>query len=96
MVVDDASKDGTAEAAHAVGDPRVVVVRHKANRGVGAAIATGYARAAVMASGPRDAFVVMAGDGQMDPSDRRAPSLVDPICRGEADYVKAVASAVSR
>jgi glycosyltransferase involved in cell wall biosynthesis len=86
VVVDDASADGTEQAAGAVGDPRVEVVRHERNRGVGAAIATGYQRAAKIAPAPRDAFVVMAGDGQMDPSD--LPAVVDPIARGAADYVK--------
>lgn len=86
LVVDDASTDGTAEAAESVGDPRVEVLRHPRNRGVGAAIVTGYRRAAEVASGARDVFVVMAGDGQMDPAD--LPAVVDPVARGEADYVK--------
>jgi glycosyltransferase involved in cell wall biosynthesis len=86
VVVDDASRDATAAAALSTGDPRVVVERHATNRGVGAAIATGYRRACAMAGGPRDAFVVMAGDGQMDPRDLHA--VVDPIARGDADYVK--------
>lgn len=86
VVVDDASRDGTDRAAGAVGDPRVEVVRHDRNRGVGAAIATGYRRASERADGPRDVFVVMAGDGQMDPRD--LPAVVDPVARGEADYVK--------
>jgi glycosyltransferase involved in cell wall biosynthesis len=86
VVVDDASGDGTAEAALAVGDPRVEVILHERNLGVGAAIATGYKRASALASGPRDVFVVMAGDGQMDPRD--LPSLVTPVARDEADYVK--------
>jgi glycosyltransferase involved in cell wall biosynthesis len=86
VVVDDASRDGTADAARAFGDPRVEVVVHARNLGVGAAIATGYRRAAASPGGPRDAFVVMAGDGQMDPRD--LPSLVAPIATGEADYVK--------
>jgi dolichol-phosphate mannosyltransferase len=86
FVVDDASRDGTADAARAAGDPRVVVERHERNRGVGAAIATGYRRAGAAGGGPRDVFVVMAGDGQMDPRD--LPAVVDPIARGEADYVK--------
>jgi glycosyltransferase involved in cell wall biosynthesis len=86
VVVDDASADGTAQVAHALGDARVEVLCHERNRGVGAAIATGYGRALAMPGGPRDVFVVMAGDGQMDPRD--LPALVDPIARGDADYVK--------
>jgi glycosyltransferase involved in cell wall biosynthesis len=86
VVVDDASHDGTVGAAQRTGDPRLEVVRHERNRGVGAAIATGYRRAAELAPGPRDAFVVLAGDGQMDPRD--LPSLVEPIACDQADYVK--------
>jgi glycosyltransferase involved in cell wall biosynthesis len=86
VVVDDASRDGTAEAARAAGDRRLHVVRHEQNRGVGAAIATGYRRAGELTSGDRDIFVVMAGDGQMDPHD--LPALVDPVARDDADYVK--------
>ena len=85
-VVDDASTDGTAAAARAVGDGRVEILRHAENRGVGAAIATGYRWAAAQEGSDRDAIVVMAGDGQMDPAD--LPTLITPIARGEADYVK--------
>ena len=86
IVVDDASDDGTFEIARSSSDPRVLAMRHEHNRGVGAAIATGYRRALAMPGGPRDAFVVMAGDGQMDPAD--LPALARPIARGEAGYVK--------
>ena len=90
IVVDDASTDGTAEVARADadarGDARVEIVRHARNRGVGAAIVTGYRRAMEQGGSPRDAFVVMAGDGQMDPAD--LPALVAAIARGDADYVK--------
>ncbi len=86
LVVDDASEDGTGDAARAVGDTRVEVLRHVENQGVGAAIATGYVRAHEESGGERDAFVVMAGDGQMAPDD--LPRLVAPIALGEADYVK--------
>jgi glycosyltransferase involved in cell wall biosynthesis len=86
VVVDDGSSDGTSDAARAVGDARVEIIRHGRNRGVGAAIATGYRRALAAAGSARDALVVMAGDGQMDPRD--LPALVEPIVRGEADYVK--------
>jgi glycosyltransferase involved in cell wall biosynthesis len=86
IVVDDASTDGTGEVAIAVADARVEVVRHERNRGVGAAIVTGYMRALAMTPGRRDAFVVMAGDDQMDPRDLHA--VVEPIAADRADYVK--------
>jgi len=86
VVVDDGSADGTAQAALAVGDARVVLERHDRTRGVGAAIATGYRRAMTLTAGARDVFVVMAGDGQMDPRD--LPDIAGPVARGEADYVK--------
>ncbi len=83
VVVDDASRDGTSEVACALGDPRVEVIRHEANRGVGAAIATGYRVAFARGA---DVCAVMAGDAQMDPEDLRA--LVTPVLHGEADYAK--------
>jgi glycosyltransferase involved in cell wall biosynthesis len=86
VVVDDASSDGTGDVAYAADAVRTVVVRHAENRGVGAAIATGYAEAAHLVDDPRAAFVVMAGDGQMDPRD--LPALVRPVAEGVADYVK--------
>ena len=45
IVVDDASRDATAATAEASADPRVEVIRHERNGGVGAAIVTGYKRA---------------------------------------------------
>jgi len=65
-VVDDASTDATAERARAVEDPRVEVITHDRNRGVGAAIVTGYKRALAERM---DATAVMAGDNQMDPEE---------------------------
>lgn len=82
-VVDDASRDATTTAARSVGDPRVRVLVHAENRGVGAAIATGY-RAAK--EGGADVLAVMAGDAQMHPDDLL--SLVLPVARGEVDYAK--------
>ncbi len=84
VVVDDASTDATAERARAVGDPRVEVVAHERNLGVGAAIVTGYRRA--LAEGI-DATAVMAGDNQMDPAELETLAL--PVVRGELDYAKA-------
>jgi glycosyltransferase involved in cell wall biosynthesis len=84
VVVDDGSSDGTAERARSFGDARVEVVSHDRNRGVGAAIVTGYRRAL---EEDLDVVCVMAADNQMDPAD--LPMLVLPVARGEVDYAKA-------
>jgi glycosyltransferase involved in cell wall biosynthesis len=83
LVVDDASTDATAARAADARRRGLEVLRHARNRGVGAAIATGYARALAL---DVDVAVVMAGDGQMDPGD--LPALLEPIARRRADYVK--------
>jgi len=84
FVVDDASRDGTAAAARAVGDPRVEVLTHERNSGVGAAIVTGYQRALAEHV---DIACVMAGDNQMEPADLEKIAL--PVARNEVDYTKA-------
>jgi glycosyltransferase involved in cell wall biosynthesis len=83
VVVDDASRDETSTVAVATNDRRVEVVRHAVNRGVGAAIVTGYARAVL---GGADVIAVMAGDDQMDPGD--LASLVDEVTSGRGAYAK--------
>ena len=72
-VVDDQSQDATAARAAESQDPRVEVIAHDRNRGVGAAIVTGYKRAL---DEKVDVTAVMAADGQMDPDD-----LEDDGCR---------------
>ena len=84
VVVDDRSSDGTAAVVEALGDPRVELIRHERNEGVGAAIVTGYKRARDEGI---DVTAVMAGDNQMDPTDLQ--TLVQPVARGEVDYAKA-------
>ncbi|MCS7007083.1 MAG: glycosyltransferase family 2 protein [Thermoleophilia bacterium] len=84
VVVDDASRDGTAAEAERVGDERVLVLRHERNRGVGAAIVTGYRQALAEEI---DVTCVMAADNQMDPAELER--LVAPVARGEVEYAKA-------
>lgn len=83
VVVDDGGCDNTAGRLAAVADPRLVVIRHERNRGVGAAIATGYREALRLGA---DVVAVMGGDGQMDPDE--LCSLVEPVIEGRADYAK--------
>ncbi len=83
IAVDDASRDSTAQAILAVRDPRITLVQHASNQGVGAAIRTGYR---VALERHADVLTVMAGDDQMDPVD--LPRLVMPVITGVADYVK--------
>ena len=83
VVVDDASSDTTAARAAEFRGRSIEIVRHERNRGVGAAIVSGYRRALALDLG---VAVVMAGDGQMDPAD--LPALLEPIAAGRADYSK--------
>jgi glycosyltransferase involved in cell wall biosynthesis len=85
VVVDDGSPDDTSARAKAFAqrDPRVRVVRHVTNRGVGAALVTGYREAFAQGA---DVAVVMAGDGQMDPAD--LPALLAAVVERGAGYAK--------
>ena len=92
-VVDDASTDRTADivrewVSSAVGAalracPHIELIQHPVNRGVGAAIVTGYKRC--LADG-MDFAAVMAGDNQMEPA--WMPAVLDPVVDGRADYSK--------
>jgi dolichol-phosphate mannosyltransferase len=64
-------------------DPRVQVIRHTSNQGVGGAMITGYQAAL---AGNMDIVVKLDGDGQMDAT--LLPDFLAPIQSGEADYCK--------
>ncbi|TAH48538.1 MAG: glycosyltransferase family 2 protein [Chloroflexota bacterium] len=85
IVVDDASTDNMAAVvrAHMAKDSRVELIRHAENRGPGGGIITGYKR--VLEEGG-DIVVVCGGDFQMPLE--QVTNLLDPLVRGEADYVK--------
>lgn len=83
-VVDDACPEGSGRwVDERCTDPRVAVLYHEENQGVGGATLTGYRRA--LEDGATVA-VKLDGDGQMDPS--LIPRFLRPILEGEADYVK--------
>lgn len=85
IVVDDGSADDTAAvvSGHAKDDPRIQLIRHERNRGVGAAMVTGYRRALELDA---DIVVKIDGDGQMPLA--LLPKLIAPLLSGRADYVK--------
>ena len=74
-VVDDGSTDGTGDQI-----PRDLVLRHSVNRGKGAALQTGIARALDEGA---DCIVTLDADGQHPPGE--IPRLVEPLRRGVAD-----------
>jgi glycosyltransferase involved in cell wall biosynthesis len=83
-VVDDKCPDGSGALVQSeCRDPRVKVLFHAENQGVGGAVMTGY-QAAI--DEDMTVIVKVDGDGQMDP--RLIPLFVAPIAEGEADYVK--------
>ncbi len=82
--VDDACPDRSGDYIEAnSSDPRVRVLRHASNQGVGGAVLTGYRRAIEDGA---DVIVKLDGDGQMDPA--LLPIFVAPVLRGECDYAK--------
>ena len=85
IVVDDASQDDTAEIVKTVAstDPRIMLLGHAENQGVGGAMLTGFRKALELEA---QIVVKFDGDGQMNPEN--LPSLLLPLILGEADYSK--------
>ena len=83
-VVDDACPDDSGLLVESqCTDPRVKVLCHTVNQGVGGAVLTGYAAAL---DDNVDIIVKVDGDGQMKPA--LIPYFVAPIAQGQADYAK--------
>lgn len=79
LVVDDGSRDGTAQASR---DAGACVVSHPFNMGVGTALQTGYKYAV------RNGFqyvIQLDGDGQHSPSS--LPAFVEKLKETEADLI---------
>ncbi|MFC1832567.1 glycosyltransferase family 2 protein [Thermodesulfobacteriota bacterium] len=79
IVVDDGSGDDSFVQASLCAS---LALKHKINRGKGAAVKTGIMAANLLES---KIVITMDGDGQHDPSDIEA--LVAPILKDEADVV---------
>ncbi len=80
IVVDDGSHDQTYERAKEI--PGIVVLRHKLNRGKGAATKTGIEAAKLLDAG---IIVTMDSDGQHNPQD--IARLIEPIEKNHCDVV---------
>lgn len=82
VVVDDGSTDDTPAVVAGCGDPRVVLLRHSINRGLGGALGTGieYAR-----NNDADYVITYDADGQHAPEDIAA--ILGPLTNGTADAV---------
>ena len=80
LVIDDGSRDGTADAAARGG---AIVARLSQNRGGGAALRAGYALA--LGAGAK-IVVTMDADGQHRPED--LPLIVEPVLSGRAELAQ--------
>ncbi|WP_299901541.1 glycosyltransferase family 2 protein [uncultured Aquimarina sp.] len=68
---------------HNPDEEKIILIKHKKNGGVGAAVATGYKWCK---DHDIDCSVVMNGDGQMDPNELE--SICSPVINENIDYVK--------
>lgn len=84
ICVDDACPQNSGQFINSHShDPRVKVISHSRNMGVGGATITGYREALKLGA---EIIVKLDGDGQMNPAD--IPSLIEPIISSKADYTK--------
>ncbi len=79
VIVDDDSKDGTAELLKKITDSSIKIFFHQKNQGKGAAIRTGLRHAT------GDIILIQDADLEYDPKDYQ--KLIAPILEGKADVV---------
>ncbi|MEK7287484.1 MAG: glycosyltransferase family 2 protein [Elusimicrobiota bacterium] len=79
LVVNDGSSDATQEAVEALGEPRVVLLRHQVNQGKGAAIRAALAKAR------GEVVIIQDADLEYDPAEYSR--LLEPILSGRTKVV---------
>jgi glycosyltransferase involved in cell wall biosynthesis len=79
LVIDDASKDRTAEIVERFDDPRIRLIRQPVNQGKGAAIRRGFELA------EQPFVIVQDADLEYDPADYH--QILGPLIDGKADVV---------
>ncbi|MBL4651310.1 MAG: glycosyltransferase family 2 protein [Flavobacteriales bacterium] len=86
IIINDCSSDNTSQEVKAYVEkhPKIKLIEHATNQGVGGAIATGYKW---VRDNNKDIAVVFAGDAQMEPRDLL--DILDPVVNDEVDYSKA-------
>ncbi len=80
LVIDDGSRDGTADVAFACGVDHVIRLRR--NKGLAAAFMAG-----IDASLKQGADIIVNTDADNQYAAKDIPKLIDPLLRGEADIV---------
>lgn len=84
IIVDDACPENTGDFVKSkCKDPRIQIIKHTKNLGVGGAMVTGYKFAL---ENNVSVVVKIDGDGQMDP--QILQRFLEPILAGNADYTK--------
>ncbi len=83
IVVDDASPDNLVQVVNDLNLPKVTLLHHEINQGVGGAMKTGFREALRMGV---DLVVKMDGDDQMDP--KYLSGFLFPLIKDESDYIK--------
>lgn len=85
IAVNDCSPDNTKSVLEEIGksNPKLVVLQHDKNQGVGAAMVTGFK---VCIEKSIDIVIKVDGDGQMDMN--FMPQLIDAVIDGKYDFAK--------